>query len=283
VTAEFHSTASGLLTVVEGAGDSERSYLIDPGVRLFRDLEGVRAAASELSLAVGDQVRYVLGENDRVVLWWAMMPLVPRHTVVLLTKNAVGGPRGTLARASAGAAERPSRLPKDQTELAEAARSAPARGFTRIRHVVSPYDEALTIPLLPVFHRECEYAFPVEKTVQALKAMREIFDEGDLELSLPAEVRFVAQDDLLLSPCNGRPVCYLGASTLLNATEVYERFEPLMKSLGGRPHWGKNFTLTQKEVAQDLYPATYETFRQVRDQYDPKRVFANSMLKELFP
>ena len=67
VTAEFHSTASGLLTVVEGAGDSERSYLIDPGVRLFRDLEGVRAAASELSLAVGDQVRYVLGENDRVV------------------------------------------------------------------------------------------------------------------------------------------------------------------------------------------------------------------------
>ncbi|HEY5906595.1 MAG TPA: SpoIID/LytB domain-containing protein [Vicinamibacteria bacterium] len=67
VAAEVHSTAGGLLSVVEGSGESERSFVLDPGVRLFRDLEGVRAAASELSLAVGDQVRYVLGENDRVV------------------------------------------------------------------------------------------------------------------------------------------------------------------------------------------------------------------------
>jgi L-gulonolactone oxidase len=223
-------------------------------------------------------------ENDRVVLWWTLMPLVPRDTVVLITKNSVGGPRGTLARtASVRAGELPRRLPKDQQELGEVARTAPARGFNRIRHVVSPYDEALTIPLLPVFHRECEYAFPVEKTVEALKAMREIVEEGDLTVTLPVEVRFVAQDDILLSPCNSGPVCYIGASTLLNSTEVFERFEPLMKSLGGRPHWGKNFTLSRKEVAQDLYPATYETFRQVRDQYDPKRVFANSMLKGLFP
>jgi stage II sporulation protein D len=67
VSAEFHGTAGGLLTVVEGGAESERSYLLDPAVRLFRDLEGVRASASELSLAVGDQVRYVLGESGRVV------------------------------------------------------------------------------------------------------------------------------------------------------------------------------------------------------------------------
>jgi stage II sporulation protein D len=66
VTAEFHGVAEGLLTVVEGGGESERAYQLDPAVRLFRDLEGVRAAASELSLAVGDQVRYVLGETGRV-------------------------------------------------------------------------------------------------------------------------------------------------------------------------------------------------------------------------
>jgi L-gulonolactone oxidase len=157
------------------------------------------------------------------------------------------------------------------------------RGFTRIRHVVSRYDEALTIPLLPVFHRECEYAIAVEKTVEALKAMREVLEEGDFSLTLPVEVRFVAKDDILLSPCHGRDVCYIGASTLLNSTEAFERFEPIMKSLGGKPHWGKNFTITQREVAQDMYPATYETFRAVRDQFDPKRVFANSMLNELFP
>jgi len=66
VAAEFHGAASGMLTVVEGGGEGERSYPLDPGVRLFRDLEGVRAAASELSLAVGDQVRYVM-EDGKVV------------------------------------------------------------------------------------------------------------------------------------------------------------------------------------------------------------------------
>jgi stage II sporulation protein D len=66
VIAEFHGVAEGLLTVVEGGAESERAYQLDPAVRLFRDLEGVRAAASELRLAVGDQVRYVLGDSGRV-------------------------------------------------------------------------------------------------------------------------------------------------------------------------------------------------------------------------
>ena len=221
-------------------------------------------------------------ENDRVVLWWLLLPVGRRDTVALITKNS-GAARGTLSRASAapGAAV-PRRLAMDEQDLREVAKAAPVRGFNRIRHVVSSYDEALTIPLLPVFHRECEYAIPVEKTVDALKAMREVLEEGDLSLTLPVEVRFVAKDDILLSPCLGCNVCYIGASTLLNSTEVFERFEPIMKSLGGKPHWGKNFTITQREV-QDMYPASYETFRTVRDQFDPKRVFANSMLNELFP
>jgi stage II sporulation protein D len=67
VTAEFHGAAEGLLTVVDGEGEAERSYQLDFGVRLFKDLEGVRASASELRLAVGDQVRYVVGETGRVV------------------------------------------------------------------------------------------------------------------------------------------------------------------------------------------------------------------------
>jgi FAD/FMN-containing dehydrogenase len=224
-------------------------------------------------------------ENDRVVLWWMLLPLMRRDTVVLITKNSVGGPRGTLARKGleVGSSVSRKRLPKGEKELREVARAAPVRGLKTIRHIVADYDEALTIPLLPMFHRECEYAIPAEKTIEALKAIREVLEEGDLSLDLPLEMRFVARDDILLSPCNGRAVCYIGASTLLNSTEVFERFEPLMKSLGGRPHWGKNFTLTQEEVAKDMYPATYEIFRAVRDRFDPKRVFANSMLTELFP
>jgi FAD/FMN-containing dehydrogenase len=227
----------------------------------------------------------LIAENDRVVLWWLLMPLVARDTVILITKNETGGPRGRLA--GAGVQESPNvraqRLPLREEDLRAFARQAPARGYTKIHHVISNYDEALTIPLLPVFHRECEYAIPVAETVKALKALREAVDEGDMTLILPVEVRFVAKDDILLSPCNGRDVGYIGASTLVNATEVFELFEPIMRAYGGKPHWGKNFTLTQEEIAKELYPTTYDTFRQVRDRFDPDRVFANTMLRELFP
>ena len=61
-----------------------------------------------------------------------------------------------------------------------------------------------------------------------------------------------------------------------------ERFEPLMKTLGGVPHWGKCYTLTQPEV-EAMYPATYKRFLKVRDDFDPQRVFANTLLNDLLP
>lgn len=61
----------------------------------------------------------------------------------------------------------------------------------------------------------------------------------------------------------------------MNSTEVFERFEPLMKRLGGRPHWGKNYTITREE-AMPMYPSTYKRFCDVRDALDTNRVFANS-------
>jgi FAD/FMN-containing dehydrogenase len=222
-------------------------------------------------------------ENARVVLWWFVPPVGPRDVVVLITKNPVGARHAVVGqRADAGARVPSRRLAKGERGL-RLAEQAPRRGFKLIRHVIEPYDSALTIPLLPVFHRECEYAVPVGKTVDALKAMRTVIEEGDVALDLPIEVRFVAHDDILLSPCNGQAVGYIGASTLLNSTEVFERFEPLMKSLGGRPHWGKNFTVTQEEFAQRMYPVGYPQFQEVRARFDPQRVFANSMLDELFP
>jgi hypothetical protein len=152
-------------------------------------------------------------------------------------------------------------LIKDPGALRGLVGRAPKEGFKRIHHYVGDYDKVLTIPLLSFYHRECEYAIPLDETVKALKARREIVEEGDVSLSLPLEVRFVAKDDILLSPSHDDPVSYFGASTLVNSTEVFERFEPLMKRLRGRPHWGKNATITQAEVERTMYPSTCDRFR----------------------
>ena len=63
IAAEFAGVAAGQVTVLRG--EVPESWPLDPEVRLFRNLEGVRAAASELTLAVGDRVNLVL-EDGRV-------------------------------------------------------------------------------------------------------------------------------------------------------------------------------------------------------------------------
>jgi L-gulonolactone oxidase len=229
-------------------------------------------------------VDQLVQENERVLLWWFLFPACPRDVVVLVTKNPPGHPvSDVLEEAEADRARSaPRPLAKDAGAVHALAKDAPARDFRKIIHFVGRYETALTIPLLPVYHRECEYAIPISRTVEAIRAMRNFVEESDLSLRLPVEVRFVARDDALLSPCREGPVCYIGASTLVNSAEVFERFEPLMKRLGGRPHWGKNVTLTQPEAAA-LYPTTYDRFRAVRNQFDPGRVFGNTLLAELFP
>ncbi|HEX3933949.1 MAG TPA: D-arabinono-1,4-lactone oxidase, partial [Puia sp.] len=53
----------------------------------------------------------------------------------------------------------------------------------------------------------------------------------------------------------------------------YEAFEWLMKDLGGKPHWAKNFDAPHGEV-QALYGPEMDRFRRVRDQADPEGMFA---------
>ena len=57
VTADFRQVDGQTLIVAEG--EQEKTFLLDPQARLFRALNGSRLAASELSLAAGDQIRFV--------------------------------------------------------------------------------------------------------------------------------------------------------------------------------------------------------------------------------
>jgi D-arabinono-1,4-lactone oxidase len=60
-------------------------------------------------------------------------------------------------------------------------------------------------------------------------------------------------------PCTGR---------------YYAAFEYLMKDLGGRPHWAKNFTsdVNHKDF-QDMYGEDLSSFNSVRTEHDPEGMF----------
>jgi L-gulono-1,4-lactone dehydrogenase len=224
-------------------------------------------------------------ENERFLLWWLVAPIGPKDNVLVITMNPPGTPAGILGQAgvpAGGVGE--AAPPMDTNDLLSMVLKLffpPGKTFHQILKRKDRYDRILTIPLIPVLHREFEYAIPAANAPEALRQLRRIIDEGDISTTLPVEVRYVAKDNSLMSPARGRDVCYIGVSTQPNANEVYARVEPVMKDLGGRPHWGKHFTLRRSEV-EAMYPDSYDKFRQIRKELDPKGVFANTLIHQLF-
>lgn len=222
-------------------------------------------------------------------MWW-MLPVLPRNKAIIVTKNKKGSSRGSLEGAVDLGDEILNRLnltdgqtmPMDGERLGEALGShADRSGFRRILHRSGGYEDMLTIPLLPVFHRELEYAVPIEHTKEAMHAIDHIFAEGSVKLNLGCEVRFVKGDSDLLSATGGRDVCYIGVSSLTNAMELFEQIEPMMRDLEGRPHWGKHYNLTRDQIAE-MYGDNHERFVEIRREFDPDGIFLNNLLRRLF-
>jgi D-arabinono-1,4-lactone oxidase len=143
-----------------------------------------------------------------------------------------------------------------------------------------------------------EWALPLEKGPEAITRLS-AWIHGDQETAripfspkgvwvhCPVEVR-VSDTTLSSSP---RP--YLdptsreGPTLYLNATlyrpylrdppcreRYYEAFEWLMRDLGGRPHWAKNFTtLASARDLRDMYGEDMDQWLKVRQEVDPDGLF----------
>ncbi len=60
----------------------------------------------------------------------------------------------------------------------------------------------------------------------------------------------------------------------------YEAFEYLMKEMGGRPHWAKNFSTVTREDIHNMYPEIHDWIR-VRNEVDPKGMFVGDWHRRL--
>ena len=140
-----------------------------------------------------------------------------------------------------------------------------------------------------------EWALPLHKGPEAITRLSSWlngdrnasgipFDSRGLYVHAPIEVR--VSDTSSTTP---RP--YLdnttpdGPSLYLNATlyrpydadppcreRYYEGFEWLMKELGGKPHWAKNFSNVSKDEVRKMYPELGEWLH-VRGDVDPEGMF----------
>ena len=236
----------------------------------FYDVELKAYKAKFEDIATQAAIDELIATNQRVRLWWFLPPLAGAEVIVSTMQNIPDG-NDTLF---------PEALFAFLEFLGEGTKKHPLT-------LRGPYYKMLTLPFHELKHRECEYAIPVERTAEALTALKEIVDEGNFRTDLPIEIRFVKGDDILMSPANGRDVCYIGVNTKAHnedpsANELFARFEPLMKELGGRPHWGKHFTLVPDDLTR-MYGSNYETFKRIRAELDPTGLFENTLIRNLFP
>jgi D-arabinono-1,4-lactone oxidase len=143
-----------------------------------------------------------------------------------------------------------------------------------------------------------EWALPLENGPEAITRLA-AWLHGDAETAqipfssknvwvhCPVEVR-ISDTSTAKSPRPFLdPTCSSGPTLFLNATlyrpyhrdppckdRYYEAFEWLMRELGGRPHWAKNFSerIGQKEL-HSMYGHDMDKWLQVRNEADPNGMF----------
>ncbi|KAK3725344.1 D-arabinono-1,4-lactone oxidase [Vermiconidia calcicola] len=151
-----------------------------------------------------------------------------------------------------------------------------------------------------------EWAIPLHKGPEAISRLSAWMNgeqgEGDIPFSAkglyvhcPIEVR-VSDTTYRSTPRPFLDNTYEDGPTLyLNATlyrpylqdppcrdRYYEAFEWLMRELGGKPHFAKNFMYTTSEQMQGMYGENLKKWSKVRDEVDPEGMFLGEWHRRTF-
>ena len=129
---------------------------------------------------------------------------------------------------------------------------------------------------------EMEYAVPAEQGPDCLREIREVFTREGGHVHFPVEYRYVAADDIWLSPFYGRDSAVISVHTYrgMPFAAFFDAAEAVFRNHNGRPHWGKCHRRKGAELAA-LYPR-WEDFRSLRRRLDPRGVFLTPYLREIF-
>ena len=126
--------------------------------------------------------------------------------------------------------------------------------------------------------KEMEYALPRAELPGVLRELRTLPERHDQRISFPVEVRVTPGDDVPLSTASGRDTAYVAVHVFRGTEEkpYFDAVESLMRTVEGRPHWGKLHSLGAEQL-RELYPRFGE-FTALRDRLDPERRFTNAYL-----
>jgi FAD/FMN-containing dehydrogenase len=129
---------------------------------------------------------------------------------------------------------------------------------------------------------EMEYALPAEAGPPCFEEIRKrVLSHHRRTVAWRVLYRFVAADDAYLSTAHARETVTI--SLHHNAGMPYDEYfndiEPIFRSYGGRPHWGKKHSLRAEQL-RSLYPK-WNAFLDVSRASDPDGVFFSPYLRSI--
>jgi D-arabinono-1,4-lactone oxidase len=111
------------------------------------------------------------------------------------------------------------------------------------------------------------------------------YSADNLYVHAPVEVRVTDTSNSDTPRPHLDPTCLDEPTLYLNATlyrpyhldppcraRYYQAFEYLMRDLGGKPHWAKNFESDSKEM-EEMYGDRLIEWRKIRNESDPEGMF----------
>lgn len=119
------------------------------------------------------------------------------------------------------------------------------------------------------------------------------FSAEGLYVHAPLEVRVTETSNSKTPRPHLDPTCTEEATLYLNATlyrpynqdptsrfRYFQAFEYLMKELGGRPHWAKNFETSGAEI-EGMYGERLQEWRGIRNSVDPEGMFVGDWHRQI--
>lgn len=127
-----------------------------------------------------------------------------------------------------------------------------------------------------------EMQIAAEDLPEALTQLEHLLTALELRGYAAIECGFIAADDVWLSPAFGRDSAFVRLKQYRGAADeaLTRAFVDVLDRYEARPHWGSPHGKSESELA-GLYPRWNE-FRTLRKQCDPRGVFLNDYLAQLF-
>ncbi|WP_019672453.1 D-arabinono-1,4-lactone oxidase [Psychrobacter lutiphocae] len=129
---------------------------------------------------------------------------------------------------------------------------------------------------------ETEYFIKLSDFDACITEVNDILLADNKNSHFPIEVRTHKGETGMLSPTQGEDSVVLSFHVYkgMDSDPLFDWVYEYMKKWNGRPHWGKVNKLSSEEL-HALYPQL-KRFLEIREQYDPDKVFFNSWFEQKF-